>query len=62
MAADIKRRHHLMYKTLWCDFYWRQHGCCYGDRCDFAHGIEDYKGPCDEWVEDYINKGKAHNV
>lgn len=53
---------HPLYKTKWCEFHWRRHGCRYGAACDHAHGIEDYKGPRDKWVEYYIRIGKAHNV
>ncbi len=34
-----------MYKTQWCHFYYRSHGCRWGDRCYHAHDYTDYLGP-----------------
>ena len=51
-----------MYKRQWCDFHWRKHGCRNGDHCNHAHGIADYKGPYDQWVQWYIDRGLARMV
>ena len=53
---------HPLYKKRWCDFHWRKHGCSWGAACYYAHGIEEYKGPRDKWVEYYIKIGKAYNI
>ena len=36
---------HPKYKTRWCDFHFRSHGCRFGDNCNHAHSYRDYKGP-----------------
>ena len=35
------------YKTKWCEFVWRSHGCRHGASCRHAHTWDDYLGPPD---------------
>ena len=36
---------HPLYKSKFCEFVWRSHGCRYGDKCWHAHSWQDYRGP-----------------
>ena len=45
------------YKTKWCDFVYRSHGCRYGDYCMHAHTIYDYRGPKDKYIQRAIDRG-----
>ena len=37
-----------LWKTRWCDFNWRSHGCRKGGDCRHAHSIYDYRGSHDD--------------
>ena len=40
-----------VFKQKWCDFFWRSHGCRWGNRCTHAHSIHDFNGPRDDaWL------------
>ena len=53
----MEKRPHPLYKTEWCHFHWRSHGCRHGDRCWYSHGIYDYRGSWDDlWVKWYQAK------
>ena len=40
-----------VYKKKWCDFFWRSHGCRWGNKCTHAHSIHDYRGARnDPWL------------
>jgi len=35
----------------WCQFFWRSHGCRWGQRCTHAHSISEFNGPStDPWL------------
>ena len=51
----MRRMNHPLYKTTWCDFHWRSHGCKYGDGCTHAHNIWEFRGSQqDEWRKWYL--------
>ena len=58
----MPRHYPAMYKTKWCDFFWRSHGCKHGEHCQHAHYIQEYKGPLDYWVQYYIDRGMARRL
>ena len=33
---------HSQYRTRWCEFFWRSHGCRWGDACYHCHYWEDF--------------------
>ena len=33
---------HSQYRTRWCEFFWRSHGCRWGNQCWFCHTEEDF--------------------
>ena len=50
MAADRSTMaKHPLYKTEWCDFVSRSHGCYHGANCRYAHSWIDYKGSHKSW-------------
>ena len=60
------------YKTEFCDFYWRSHGCRHGHKCNYAHSVREYRGERDhpwfqellrrdpQWGDDEALQGQGH--
>ena len=44
-TANLKGPANPRYKTMMCKNYNTEQGCQYGDKCQFAHGPEDLRGP-----------------
>ena len=44
------RRDHPRFRTQWCEFYNRSHGCRFGDNCNHAHTWYDYRGQHPTWA------------
>ena len=60
------------YKTEFCDFYWRSHGCRHGHKCNYAHSLGECRGKRDhpwfqellrrdpQWGDDEALQGQGH--
>ena len=40
--ACIMAFRHPLYKTQWCEFFWRSHGCRWGEQCWHCHRDADF--------------------
>ena len=48
------------YKTKWCEFYWRSHGCRWDADCRHCHSIAEFRGdPADPWYQWYKGQWTA---
>ena len=41
--SNLKGPSNPRYKTMMCKNYNTEHGCQYGDKCQFAHGVEELR-------------------